>query len=266
MRMKGIKSSFKATSSGRGVGSYASAGRKLQRCLACIMLSAFVVLLAHAIICDNEVYGMTKKRHVLLLGASVGQDWKIESLPERLKPAAAAKDYRFEYVGEYAFDKTEALMKILQRKENKPDAILIKECAAYFPGDLRQYQELMKGWVKECKEAGVIPVPTTVVPVVSSKNKTIKERAKDFIKTILGRRTTTSQLEGIFQYNDWVREYAVREGLTVLDLEEQLRTSRDDRSLRVDLHSGDGLHLNSKAYGILDAVVIPTLDRVFKNI
>ena len=263
--MKGIKSSFKATSSGRGVGSYASAGRKLQRCLACIMLSAFVVLLAHAIICDNEVYGMTKKRHVLLLGASVGQDWKIESLPERLKPAAAAKDYRFEYVGEYAFDKTEALMKILQRKENKPDAIIIKECAAYYPGDLRQYQELMKGWVKACKNAGVVPVPTTVVPVVSSKNKTIKERVKDFIKSILGRPTPSSQLEGISQYNDWIRQYTSQEGLTVLELEAPLRTSQEDRSLRIDLHSGDGLHLNAKAYEILDGIVIPTLDRAFQK-
>ena len=204
---------------------------------------------------------MTDAKHVVLLGASVGHDWKIESLLERLKQVGSAQNYRFEYVGEYDFDKTKPLMAILQRKENKPDAIVIKECAAYYPGDLRQYQELMKGWVKECRNAGVVPIPTTVVPVISSKNKTIVEIAKDFIKSLLGRPTTSSQLEGIFQYNDWIREYAAQEGLTVLDLEAPLRTSQDDRSLRVDLHSGDGLHLNSKAYEILDAIVVPTLDR-----
>ena len=211
---------------------------------------------------SDEVYGMTKKKHVVLLGASVGQAWSIEALPDRV---AAAQGYRFEYVGEYAFDKTEALRKILQRKENRPDAILIKECAAYFPGDLRRYQELLKEWVKECRKAKVIPIPTTVVPVISTKNKPMKDRLKDFIKTLLGRPTTATQLEGIFQYNDWVREYTAQEGLTVLDLEVPLRTSQDDRSLRVDLHSGDGLHLNSTAYEILDTIVVPTLDRAFRR-
>ena len=263
--MKDISSDRKDTLSDECGGSIAKAGKELRRHLACVVLAAFAVLLVHALVCDNEVYGMTKKKHVVLLGASVGHDWKIETLPERLKQTGAAQGYRFEYVGEYAFDKTEALMKILQRKQNKPDAIIIKECAAYFPGGLRQYQELMKGWVKACKNAGVVPVPTTVVPVVSSKNKTIKERVKDFIKTILGRPTTSSHREGIFQYNDWIREYAAQEGLTVLDLEAPLRTSQDDRSLRVDLHSGDGLHLNSNAYEILDAVVVPTLDRAFRK-
>ena len=211
---------------------------------------------------SDEVYGMTKKKHVVLLGASVGQAWSIEALPDRV---AAAQGYRFEYVGEYAFDKTEALGKILQRKQNRPDAILIKECAAYFPGDLRQYQELMKEWVKKCRQAKVIPIPTTVVPVVSTKNKLMKDRLKDFIKTLLGRPTTATQLEGIFRYNDWIREYAAQEGLTVLDLEAPLRTSQDDRSLRVDLHSGDGLHLNSTAYENLDTIVVPTLDRAFRK-
>jgi hypothetical protein len=231
-------------------------------CLACCTLMIVAVLLVSAVTCADEVYGMTKTKHVVLLGASVGNAWNIGALPDRV---AMARGYRFEYVGEYAFDKTEALMKILQRTKNKPDAIFIKECAAYFPGDLQEYQRLMKGWVQECRKAGVIPIPTTVVPVVSSKNKAMKDRLKDFIKTLLGRPTTATQLEGIFQYNDWIKEYAAKEGLTVLDLEAPLRTSGNDRSLRADLHSGDGLHLNSTAYGILDTIVVPTLDRVFKK-
>ena len=238
----------------------------LKRHLLSIVFVPITLFLVSAIFLEGEVFGMRGEKHVVLLGASVGRDWKIESLPERLKQTeGAAQVYRFEYVGEYAFDKTEALIKILQRKENKPDAIIIKECAAYYPGDLRQYQELMKGWVKACKNAGVVPVPTTVVPVVSSKNKTIKERVKDFIKSILGRPTPSSQLEGISQYNDWIRQYTSQEGLTVLELEAPLRTSQEDRSLRIDLHSGDGLHLNAKAYEILDGIVIPTLDRAFQK-
>ena len=61
---------------------------------------------------------MEKPKHIVLLGASVGKDWKIEDLPKRL----TIHNYQFEYVGEYQFDKTKPLQEILQRKENKPDA------------------------------------------------------------------------------------------------------------------------------------------------
>jgi len=252
----------------RSIGAEAVAsegGRYSNRYLVCITVFIVAFLLATAMLCENEVYGMTKQKHIVLLGASVGYDWKIEALPERLRQNKAIRGYRFEYVGEYAFDKSEALKKIIQRTNNKPDAIFIKECAAYFPGDLREYQRLMQGWVQECREAGVIPIPTTVVPVVSSKNKSMKDQLKDFIKTLLSRPTTATQLEGIFQYNDWVREYAAQEGLVVLDLEATLRMSQGDRSLRVDLHSGDGLHLNAKAYQMLDAIIEPTLVRAFRR-
>lgn len=227
------------------------------------LLAAMALLLASMILCNDEGYGMTKKKHVVLLGASVGQAWKIDSLPERLGQNSGANRYSFEFVGDYQFDKTQTLRKILQRKQNKPDAILLKECAAYFPGDLTRYQELMKSWVKECRDAGVIPVPTTVVPVI--RQQSWMTRMKDAVKHLLGRPTTGMQLEKITQYNNWIRSYADAEKLTVLDLEAALRVSDDDRSLRTDLHSGDGLHLNPKAYQLLDPIVVPALDQSLKR-
>ena len=229
--------------------------RRLGGCV----LAAAALFLVSLILCNDEGYGMTKKKHVILLGASVGQVWKIDSLPERLGQESGAKRYSFEFVGDYQFDKTQTLRKILQRKQNKPDAILLKECAAYFPGDLARYQELMKSWVKECRDAGVIPVPTTVVPVI--RQQSLMTRMKDAVKYVLGRPTSGMQLERITQYNNWIRSYTDAEKLTVLDLEAVLRVSDEDRSLRVDLHSGDGLHLNVKAYQILDTGVESTLDR-----
>jgi hypothetical protein len=220
-------------------------------------------LLASAIMCDGEVYGMTKKKHVVLLGASVGNAWNIGSLPERLNQGKSAQGYSFEFVGDYQFDKTQTLKSILQRKQNKPDAIILKECAAYYPGDLRQYQELMKGWIKDCKEARVVPVLATVVPV--AKATSLKAITKDLIRPLLGKATSSKRLQALLQYNDWIKAYAKQEGLTVLDLEATLRTSDADRSLRPDLHSGDGLHPNAKAYALLDRIVIPALDQAFKK-
>jgi hypothetical protein len=193
-----------------------------------------------------EVYAMEKNKHILLLGASVGKAWNFDALPQRLN----LKGCQFEYVGEYQFDKTKALREILARKDRKPAAILIKECAAYFPGDLAQYQKLMTGWVKDCRAAGVIPIPTTVVPVIEDNSFVTK--IKDIIKRIIGRSPHDLRLTSILSYNDWIKIYAQKEGLLYFDLEAPLLVSPNDRSLRLDLHSGDGLHLNSKAYGILD--------------
>lgn len=193
-----------------------------------------------------EVNAMEKNKHILLLGASVGKAWTFEGLPKRQN----LKGYQFEYIGEYNFDKTRALKEILARKDNKPTAVLIKECAAYFPGDLAQYQKLMIGWIKECRTAGVTPIPTTVVPVI--KDNSFVTKIKDIIKRIIGRSPHDLRLTSIQKYNDWIKSFAQKEGLLVFDLEAPLRVGAEDRSLRLDLHSGDGLHLNAKAYGILD--------------
>jgi len=223
-----------------------------------------------------EVHAVQKPKHIVLLGASVGNAWNIDSLPDRvikvsLSPLTPYSSrltvfpYRFEYVGEYEFDKTNALQQILKRKENKPDVIFIKECAAYFPGDLSNYQELMKSWIKQCKESKILPIPTTVVPVIKPDFSTLGIKIKDTIKWVLGRPTLASRLEGLIKYNDWIRSYAQKEGLTILDLEAALRISEGDRSLKMELHSGDGLHLNQKAYSILDQIVLPTLDQALRD-
>ncbi len=214
---------------------------------------------------DSEVCAMQKPKHIVLLGASVGKAWNIEALPNRMSQPNTknSMNYRFEYVGEYQFDKSNVLQQILKRKENKPDAIFIKECAAYFPGDFGQYQKLMKGWIEACKQAGVIPIPTTVVPVI--RDTSLKTEIKDYIKRLIGRSPSTLQLPSILEYNDWMKSYAQKEGLIILDLEAPLRTSETDRSLNIDLHAGDGLHLNEKAYRLLDRIVFPTLSDVFRK-
>ncbi len=208
---------------------------------------------------------MQKPKHIVLLGASVGEGWNIEALPNRMSQAKTkdSMNYRFEYVGEYQFDKSNALQQILKRKENKPDAIFIKECAAYFPGNFGQYQKLMKSWIEECKRAGVIPIPTTVVPVI--RDMSLKTEIKDYIKRLIGRSPSSLKLTTIGEYNDWIKSYAQKEGLIILDLEAPLRISETDRSLNLDLHAGDGLHLNEKAYRLLDQIVFPTLSAVFRK-
>ena len=197
-------------------------------------------------------------KKVVLVGASVGRAWDFPNLPVRL----GRDDYVFEYIGVYEFDKTPALMKLFNRKQDRPDAILIKECAAYFPGNLDQYKQLIIRQVKDCLANKIVPILATTVPVTTPPFGT-KFYFKDLLKTVWPNKIRIRQrLEPILRYNDWIIEYATEQGLPVLDLEGALRITTDDRRLRIEYTSGDGLHLNQDAYKVLDGIIMPVLDSV----
>jgi len=198
----------------------------------------------------NESKSVTEKSvRMLLLGASVGKAWELSKWHERMKVDLV----RFETVDVYAFDKTEALKEIIIRPQRKfrltrsylkgfffplpkkPNILIIKECAAYFPGDLEMYEALISSWVLQCKNAGIKPVLSTVVPVTQEHDK-----------------SRPGRLKGILVYNDWIKKFSAENSILCLDFESVLRISEDNRSLNPEFSSGDGLHLNSRAYVLLD--------------
>lgn len=202
-----------------------------------------------------------KQRHVVLIGASIGQAWRISSLPMRIHNST----YSFEYVhGGSSFDKSDELRKVLRRTQNKPAAIFMKECAAYFPGSLDLYKSLMISWIEECQKENVVPIPATVLPVTRLHPYIafIIDIVKGRNPLRLGLPFQNRRNKAILQYNDWIKKYGHEYGLTVLDLESSLIYNRENRYLREDCQSIDGLHLNKKAYQKLDQIVIPTLEKI----
>ena len=199
-------------------------------------------------------------KHIVLLGASVGYAWNISALPQR----AGIARYRFEYVHGSPFDKSKVLKEILGRTENKPDMIFLKECAAYFPGDLDRYKALMIRWIGECRDSGVVPIPATVVPVTGLH--AYKVFAYDILKLRnpfrFGSPFRQLRLKSVLEYNDWLRAYCRENGVVVLDLEAAVRRSAAKRFLRSDLAKVDGLHLKPQAYPFLDRAVWPALAQV----
>ena len=206
---------------------------------------------------ESSMAQKSAPKRIILLGASVGKGWKIENLPERLHSSF----YRFEYVGDYKFDKTKTLFNILARKEYKPDAIIIKECAAYFPGNFEHYKKLINEWIYLCRKHDVVPILTTVAPV--AKENSLIEIIKAFTKKYLLSRQ--SRIEGICLYNDWIRSFATEKGLAVLDREAALRIDENERYLNKIFDGGDGLHINIEAYNELDKIVLPLLNTIFSN-
>jgi len=172
--------------------------------------------------------------------ASVGENWNING---------HFPDLNITVYVEYQFDKGNVIRDILQ--SNKPDIMIIKECAAYFPPEtsMDAYKDLIRDWVNLCRGSEAIPVLTTVVPI-DPNNPGNQE----------------GQLESILEFNDWVRDYCKSENISVLDLEAALRVSGDNRTLNPAYDSGDGLHPNDLAYTErLDHILIPALEDALGN-
>ena len=203
--------------------------------------------------------------HILLIGASVGKAWNFPSLQVRLNNY---KD-KFEFIAIYKPDKSDVLEEVISRQENKPDIIIIKQCAAYFPANSESYdskiadcyKKLAMGWIEKCKKNDIVPILATVVPI--TEKMPLWPKTKRMIKKYIIRKKISSyhrniRQQGINDYNDWVRNYADKNGLIILDLESALRISESNRYLIPKL-STDGLHLNKKAYLRLDKVALKTL-------
>jgi len=117
----------------------------------------FILVLVCVYIIPGDIMAGETKRRIVLLGASVGKGWQIERLPAR----ANNDEYIFEYAGVYSFDKTQALHSFLGREEGtRPGAIILKECAAYFPGELSLYKKLILQWIADCEAKVVMKFQT----------------------------------------------------------------------------------------------------------
>jgi len=177
---------------------------------------------------------------IAFMCASVGSNWNInEHFP----------DLNITVYDEYQFDKGNVIRDILQ--SDKPDIMIIKECAAYFPPEtsIEAYKNLLRDWVNLCRGEGVIPVLTTVVPIDPDNPGNWE-----------------GQLESLLVFNDWIRDYCRDENISVLDLEAALRVSEDNRTLDNRYDSGDGLHPNDLAYSEkFDHILIPALEEALEN-
>lgn len=195
--------------------------------------------------------------HVVLVGASIGQSWHLETWADRVQ----AKGYTAESVAAWQFDKTDALDEVLMRPERKfhptrsylrslfgppprrADIVVLKECSSYFPGNLPGYMRSINAWTEKIKASGARAVLATVVPVTRSRSE--QDRGKQ---------------ESLVEFNRQIRDYARQHDVPVLDLEAALRDSSRDAYLRDEFTSGDGSHLNTAAYAVLDQTLVKFLN------
>lgn len=196
------------------------------------------------------------RSHVVLVGASIGQDWRLGDWPQRV----GAVGYSAESIAIWQYDKSEAIDELLLRPKRKfrptrsylrsllqappqpPQIVVLKECSSYFPGDLEADKRAVRRWVGQLRERSIEVVLATVVPV--TRERAVRDPGKQ---------------EALARFNAWVRDFAAQEGLALVDLEAALREGAPGSFLREEFTSGDGSHLNRAAYAVLDRTLLASL-------
>lgn len=200
---------------------------------------------------DSDSRIAVKPVRVVLVGASIGQAWDLPDLPKRVRSVG----YEFEALQEWQYDKSDMLDEVLMRPKRKfhltrtylkgflkpapepADVVVLKECSAYFPGSIpiQRQREMVEQWVREISDKNMKVILATAVPVTKAR------AAQD-----------PGKQESVLAFNDWVREYAKKNGIVLLDLEKTLRSDDKTRFLREEFAIEDGSHVNRKAYDVLD--------------
>jgi lysophospholipase L1-like esterase len=124
----------------------------------------------------------------------------------------------------------------------KPDVVILKECSSYFPGNMDSQRAAFQAWEERLSAAGTKVVLATVVPVTQARAQ-----------------ADAGKQEALTAFNAWVREYAARKSLTLLDLDAAMRSGETGSHLKDEFTSGDGSHLNAAAYAVLDRALLNTV-------
>jgi hypothetical protein len=168
------------------------------------------------------------KKYIVMVGASVGKSWNLSELSERMNDKKVYYGYR----GIYAFDKTAVLQKLI-KSQLKPDAVIIKECAAYFPRESGTGINAIKEWVQVLQDAGIQPILATVVPVTEAHDAERK----------------TPRMASINAFNEGIRTICSEKGILLLDLQKMLSNNKkEERYLDEKYAVQDGLHLREETY------------------
>lgn len=218
-----------------------------------IRIAIILFGIVFGIYCNNSIgKEVNNIKDIVYIEASTGKAWKLDKFPERV----GSKKYKIDFMRVYEYDKSDLVKKALDKKRKKPDAVVIQECAVYFPGNLSEYKNKYKGWIKDIKNAGSKPIIATVVP--PAKRTGIVDQVKEFIKIyLLGR---DKQIDQVVEFNEWLRKLAKSENVALLDLEKAVRVSEENRHMKEEFNTGDSIHINKDAYDKLDSVFLKELD------
>jgi len=174
-------------------------------------------------------------QYIVLFGASIGHAWNLSDLSQRQH----VKDDFWGYRGYYEFDKSSLVESVLASPV-KPDVVVVKECATYFPRDTKKAINTLFTGIEKLKKNGIEVVVATTVPITRKRNS-----------------HNPDQMKSINAFNTVLRKTASEKGLRVLDLQAALSDTSEEGFLAERFDVGDGMHLQKSAYqNVLDKLMV----------
>jgi hypothetical protein len=179
--------------------------------------------------------GKTDSLRVVFFGASITDRWDLGKYFTEFHPVKRG-------VGGYVPDL------LAKYKSNvldlKPRAVAIKFCSINFRPSIPAYylQDGIKLMVQTAKDAGIIPIVTTVIPVGKPA-----ARIGDY-----------SAIDSLKAYNEWVREYARTNSLYIIDYAKALE---DNGGFLPQECTTDAIHLTDKGYDIISEAARPVVHK-----
>jgi uncharacterized SAM-binding protein YcdF (DUF218 family)/lysophospholipase L1-like esterase len=197
---------------------------------------------------------------VVLLGASYAAGWKAPRLGGvALVNRGVAGQQSFELLARFDADVLPA----------KPRAVIIwgfindvfRSSREKVGDALTRSRKSTEEMVQRARANGIEPILATEV-TVRQKN-TFSDNVMTFIGGVLGRESYPGYVNAQVLANDkWLRAYAEREGLLLLDLQPVLSDASGYR--RSDLAVDDGSHISEAGYRALTAYADPLLTTYFR--
>ena len=175
------------------------------------------------------------RQYIVLVGASVGRGWDLNQFAAR----TMFGDLFYGYRSLKRFDKSPAITELTTALK-RPDAVIIKECAAYFPREIPASLAQVQEWVTSLRTAGIRPILATVVPVTKANDE----------------KSRNGRMDSINAFNQATRELAAAEKIPLLDLQSALQDDSPAGYLREAYAVADGLHLNRNGYARLDQLLL----------
>lgn len=198
---------------------------------------------------------------VVLLGASYAAGWKAPRLGGKpIVNRGVAGQQSFELLARFDADVLPA----------KPRAVIIwgfindvfRSSRDKVGDALARSRRSTEEMVQRARAHGVEPILATEV-TVRQKN-TVSDNVMTFIGGVLGRESYPGYVNGqVLENNKWLRTYAAREGLLLLDLQPVVSDASGYR--RRDLAVDDGSHISEAGYGALTAYADPLLTTYFRT-
>ncbi len=213
------------------------------------------LLFSLACVAQASTHANSPNKHMVIIGASYAEEWHIPPLPG------------YSVTNNAICGQVTSVLRAHFKRDAidlNPDTVLIwghnNDLIRSTPENMaateKKAKENLQAMVEQARAAGITPIVATdlTLPVAD----TIIERLRAFIGQMRGKKDyRVEKNTAIKALNAWLREYATKQNVKLLDFEKLLNSSNGTR--RLEYTREDHSHITPAGYEVINRYVIAQL-------